>query len=439
MKIVALPYVKNPHDYFNHLADLPHAVLLDGGHPWNQDQRFNIMSSNPYFVIDTSITSDTLFLTIQKQIRALQSKASIPAQLNHLPFTIGAIGYLSYDIGNQAMLDCPIKKRKQLPDVIVCFYDFSIVIDHQEKKAWLIALSESRISFISQQLTKVYDYTHFKVSVPFQSSMTFQQYTQGFRTIQDHIKHGDCYQINFSQQFHAQYEGSPWCAYQKLRQAHPAPYSAYLRLNDQQAILSCSPECFLTVHNGEITTQPIKGSAPRFQDPGLDEQSKNTLLSSEKDRTENIMIVDLLRNDLSQCCKPGSVHVPELIALKTFSNVHHLVSTVIGALKADQSPIDLLQRCFPGGSITGVPKKRAMEIIDMLEPHARSIYCGSIFHLGINDHLNANIAIRTFVCDKNDIYCYGGGAIVADSVLHQEYQESLFKVDKLFATLTDAE
>jgi para-aminobenzoate synthetase component 1 len=208
--------------------------------------------------------------------------------------------------------------------------------------------------------------------------------------------------------------------------------------------MSISPERFLSVNEQVVQTKPIKGTRPRFNDPIQDQQQIESLLNTEKDRAENLMIVDLLRNDLSKHCQPGSVNVPELFKLESFAAVHHLVSTVTGKLKTSSSVMDLLQGAFPGGSITGAPKIRAMQIIDELEPNNRNIYCGSIGYLGILGDMDTNICIRTLLCEKSSeqsnnqqtIHCWAGGGIVLDSNAKDEYQESLDKVSKILPVLS---
>ena len=200
--------------------------------------------------------------------------------------------------------------------------------------------------------------------------------------------------------------------------------------------MSLSPERFLKVSARHVETKPIKGTMPRYQDKIKDQESAKTLLNSTKDRAENLMIVDLLRNDLSRTCLPGTVKVPRLFALESFSNVHHLVSTVTGTLSEKYSSLDVFQHCFPGGSITGAPKIAAMKIIESLEPQRRSVYCGSIFYCDIFDNFDSNITIRTFFADKNQLYCYAGGGIVYDSDCDKEYDETWAKVGKLMQILS---
>ena len=242
----------------------------------------------------------------------------------------------------------------------------------------------------------------------------------------DYIREGDCYQVNLAQRFSVDISGDPWDVYLQLRCNNPAPYACYLNL-PEGAVLSTSPERFLNVINKQVETKPIKGtirrSAYAYEDKALAEK----LLESDKDRAENLMIVDLLRNDISKSCKLGSVAVPKLFALQSFATVHHLVSTITGQLDDEKHALDLLRGCFPGGSITGAPKLRAMQIIEELEPHRRHIYCGSIAYIGFDGNMDSNIAIRTLIMKDEKVYFWAGGGIVADSKVDVEYQECFDK------------
>lgn len=256
--------------------------------------------------------------------------------------------------------------------------------------------------------------------------------------IKAYILAGDCYQANLSQQFSGQYQGDPWHAYQMLTVAHPTPYSAFLRLADQ-AIVSASPERFLQISDDTVLTSPIKGTRPRGESANQDRALAQALLNSEKDRAENLMIVDLLRNDLGLNAATGSVSVDKLFALESYRNVHHLVSHIRATLAPGISPLQAFFDAFPGGSITGAPKIRAMEIIRELEPHWRGPYCGSVFHRNFNGQLDSSIAIRTLLCDNTGaIHCWGGGGIVTDSGAESEYQETLTKVKPLMKCLEQA-
>jgi para-aminobenzoate synthetase component 1 len=272
------------------------------------------------------------------------------------------------------------------------------------------------------------------ITTPVASNMTREQYGRAFARIMDYIREGDCYQVNLAQRFSADATGDAWSAYQRLRVINPAPFSAYLSTPHAQ-ILSASPERFLKVESGRVETRPIKGTRPRAGHPRLDAERIEALRASAKDRAENVMIVDLLRNDLSKNCRPGSVKVPKLFDVESYATVHHLVSTVTGELEAGRDAIDLLRGCFPGGSITGAPKLRAMQIIEELEPNRRGVYCGAIGYVGFDGGMDLNIAIRTLVYSRGAIRFWAGGGIVADSTLEDEYQETFAKAAALLALL----
>ena len=219
-----------------------------------------------------------------------------------------------------------------------------------------------------------------------------------------------------------------------MRKLSPAPYSAFLNLPQLQ-ILCASPERFLSVKNGQVETRPIKGTRPRSNDAQLDNRLADELRNHPKDRAENLMIVDLLRNDLGRSCAAGSVRTPKLFEVESFANVHHLVSTVRGKLRAGHDAIDVMRDCFPGGSITGAPKQRAMEIIEQLEPNRRGVYCGAIGYIGFDGNMDSNIVIRTLVYSGGTIRCWAGGGLVADSQCEAEYQETLDKAAAMLELL----
>lgn len=265
----------------------------------------------------------------------------------------------------------------------------------------------------------------------FTPSQTKTSFIEKVARVHRYIHAGDCYQANLSQEFTARYAGEPWQAFQALAEAYATPYSAFIRVG-RYSVLSLSPERFFEIQGSTISTSPIKGTRPRGGNEEQDNAYAEELQASEKDRAENLMIVDLLRNDLSVNAKVGSVQVEKLFALESYRNVHHLVSHIRADLADDVSPIKALMDAFPGGSITGAPKIRAMEIIDELEPHWRGPYCGSVFYWGVDGSLDSNIAIRTMLCDgEGTIRCWGGGGIVADSDPESEYQETLTKVKPL--------
>jgi para-aminobenzoate synthetase component 1 len=264
--------------------------------------------------------------------------------------------------------------------------------------------------------------------------MTRESYGEKFRQVQAWLQSGDCYQVNLAQRFQARYQGDEWQAFVHLNHANRAPFSAFIRLDDG-AILSLSPERFIQISADVIQTRPIKGTLPRHQDPQEDARQAEKLAASPKDRAENVMIVDLMRNDIGRVAVPGSVRVPELFVVEPFPAVHHLVSTVTATLPTTLHASDVLRAAFPGGSITGAPKIRAMEIIDALEPQRRNAWCGSIGYLSFCGNMDTSITIRTLTAWQGQLYCSAGGGIVADSEEEAEYQETFDKVNRILQQL----
>jgi para-aminobenzoate synthetase component 1 len=324
----------------------------------------------------------------------------------------------------------------------VGIYDWAVVVDHGERRTWLVGQGrdpetdikwDGLVERFSAPLPEKAR-APFRVISPVASNLSHEAYARAFRRIRGYIHDGDCYQVNLAQRFSAAAAGDPWLAYQRLRIINPAPYSAYLNTPYGQ-ILSASPERFLRVEDGRVETRPIKGTRPRAGHPRLDAELVETLRASEKDRAENLMIVDLLRNDLSKACRLGSVKVPKLFDVESYATVHHLVSTVTGELRPDRDALDLLRGSFPGGSITGAPKLRAMQIIEELEPQRRGVYCGAIGYAGFDGGMDLNIAIRTLVHAQGTIRFWAGGGIVADSKLEEEYQETFDKAAAMLKLL----
>lgn len=436
-----LPYQADPSHYFSRLNQAPGAVLLDAGQPHGRTARFDLMSAWPVQQLQPHAEeSATQFA--QRLRQALQSLG--PASLSTdcaLPFAGGLLGYLGYDFGRH-IEHClaPRTRDLQLADASLGLYAWALITDHQQRSSQLLfhpALDETEqqrlIALFSQPTTDVAP--PFKLLAPFQAQQSAAQYAQAFARIQTYIAAGDCYQVNYAQRFQAAYRGSPWTAYQHLRQACPTPFAGYLALGGDNAILSLSPERFLRVSQGQVETRPIKGTRPRGSEPSSDQAAARELLASSKDRAENLMIVDLLRNDLGRSCATGSVRVPELFSLESYPNVHHLVSSITARLAPGKDALDLLLGSFPGGSITGAPKIRAMQIIDELEPCQRGIYCGSLLYLDVRGEMDSSIAIRTLLLEDGQAYCWGGGGIVADSACEAEYRESISKVSVLLGSL----
>ena len=320
-------------------------------------------------------------------------------------------------------------------------YDWALVLDHQRHTASLV--SHQRFAETAELLPHILRRLQsnpqlppdtFRVQGKIISNLTPDSYAAAFAQVQNYLQAGDCYQINLAQRFSVPAFGDALAAYQMLRSLSPAPYSAFLNLPQVQ-ILCASPERFLRVQNGSVETKPIKGTRPRSNDAQQDHRLAEELRNHPKDRAENLMIVDLLRNDLGKSCEPGSVRVPKLFEVESFANVHHLVSTVEGRLAKGRDALHVLRDCFPGGSVTGAPKLRAMQIIEQLEPHRRGIYCGAIGYVGFDGNMDSNIVIRTLVYSDNEIRCWAGGGIVADSEVAAEYQETLDKASAMFKML----
>ena len=416
-------------------------MLLDAGRPNAERGRYDLISAWPLaqLRIGSDESANDFAARLREALKRL-GHADLPDDCE-LPFAGGLIGYLSYDFGRR-LEELPSQARDDLQMPLASFglYDWALITDHQEQRCQLVchpSLPDVRRDSLLQLLSSDAPSAagNFALQAPFQAAASQADYAEAIGRIQDYIHSGDCYQVNFAQRFQAPYQGNPWPAFSLLRQACPTPFSAYLSLGADDAIVSLSPERFLKVSQGHVETRPIKGTRPRGNTESSDQANAAELLESRKDRAENLMIVDLLRNDLGRSCATGSVRVPELFALESYPNVHHLVSCVTGQLAPGKDSIDLLLGSFPGGSITGAPKIRAMQIIDELEPTRRAIYCGSLLYLDVRGEMDSSITIRTLLFKDGQVSCWGGGGIVADSNWQAEYLESLTKVDVLLRTL----
>ena len=363
-----------------------------------------------------------------------------------LPFSGGAIGAFSYDLARRwERLPVRATRDIDLPEMAVGLYDRALVVDHLEQRAWFVhrGLSSAEVEAalalldIPRTLTPAVLAPRFVVNSVVSPELSVAEYAASFARIKRYLADGDCYQVNFTQRFSARAAGDPFDAYLRLRRLNAAPFAAFMRL-PEAALLCSSPERFIAVRDGAVETRPIKGTRPRAQDAACDRALAAELAASQKDRAENVMIVDLLRNDLGKSCATGSVWVPQLCAIESYARVHHLVSSVRGELRAGVDALEVLRGCFPGGSITGAPKLRAMEIIEELEPTRRSIYCGAIGYLSHDGQMDTNIAIRTLLFQRERLYCWAGGGIVMDSELAAEYQESLDKAAALLNVFADA-
>jgi para-aminobenzoate synthetase component 1 len=345
-----------------------------------------------------------------------------------LPFVGGAVGWLGYDLGRRfERLGLRTPLPPGAPQMAIGLYDWALLVDHHDRAAYLVGQGDpadprrQRLRRLARGRPPA-AHRPFRVTGALASDMDQAGYARRFAAVQRYIHAGDCYQVNLARRWSVPVAGDPWAAYTRLRQLNPAPFAAYLNTPGMQ-VLSASPERFLALRGGQVETRPIKGTAARHPDPGRDQALAAALAASEKDRAENLMIVDLLRNDLGRCCETGSVRVPELFRVESYAGVHHLVSSVTGGLRADADAATLLRACFPGGSITGAPKIRTMQIIDELEAAPRGVYCGAIGYLGYDGAMDTNIAIRTASVADGLLDFRAGGGLVADSDPDAEWAE----------------
>jgi len=468
--VQALDAALSPADAAEHFLGQPHLLLLDSASDPERLGRYSFLAAAPVAVIRQKGAADQSALRRARDLLAPLRREPEPGLP---PFQGGVAGYLAYDYG--AVLERLPRHRYDdlsLPDAMLGLYDWVIAWDHAAGSAWIIStgigadgtLDPTRATARLEWVTRLLG-THpagaagrrlagyhggppapsFAVSlgdrasgIGLRSTFTRQGYLDAVARVREYILAGDIFQANLSQRFEAPLEEDPWTLYRRLREVNPAPFAAYLE-NDGVAVASASPERFLQLDpEGRVETRPIKGTRPRGYVPIHDAALARALRDSEKDRAENLMIVDLLRNDLSRVCRPGSVRVPELFALEEYRTVHHLVSTVTGQLAPGRDAADLLEAAFPGGSITGAPKIRAMEIIAELEPSQRGVYCGSIGYLSVTGAMDTSIVIRTIVAAGTRITFSVGGGIVADSDPEEEYQETLDKGRALVTALAGA-
>ena len=451
----------------------PHLLFLDSASDPARLGQYSFLMATPVAVVRTQGRGPGA--NGLEQLRTVLSPYRTEAVPGLPPFQGGAAGYIAYDFG--AVLERLPQPRYHdlgLPDLVFGLYDWVISWDHQAHRAWIVstgipapgtgpprlARAAERLAWVQRMLAGpasgaggrprirrpvTAPAPSFPVTgidqaaeIGLRSSFTHRGYLDAVTRVREYIVAGDIFQANLSQRLEAPLEEDPWHLYCRLREVNPAPFAAYLEF-DGLYLASASPERFLQLDpSGRVETRPIKGTRPRGLSPLHDAALSRALRESEKDRAENLMIVDLLRNDLSRVCRPGSVRVPELFALEGYRTVHHLVSTVVGELASGRDAADLLAATFPGGSITGAPKVRAMEIIAELEPSCRGPYCGSIGYLSVTGAMDTSIVIRTFVALGGRAYFSVGGGIVADSDPEEEYRETLDKARALITTLAGA-
>jgi para-aminobenzoate synthetase component 1 len=459
-----------PFAAFRHFAHLPYALFLDSALSHPQLGRYSYVTADPFDRLRSRGRRSVLascpfpfkrvnpFTMLAEQLERYQA-ATIPGLP---PFQGGAAGLFGYDLCHHIeKLPRPRRDEFQAPDLAVGFYDWVLAFDHVAGRVWLISTgfpeadpvrrgqrAEQRVDWVRRCLQHepaparvpggMRVTTRNAHAVPGMPGVfsNFQRdaYLETVRRAIDYVHAGDCFQVNVAQRLLAPLTGTPLELYARLRQANAAPFAGYFDLGDF-AIASASPERFLRIVDGAVETRPIKGTRPRGATPLADQAQIAELAASAKDRAENVMIVDLLRNDLGRVCRYGSIRVEAVCRVETYRYVHHLVSEVRGTLRAGLGPVDALRAAFPGGSVTGAPKVRAMEIIAELEPTARGPYCGCLGFVGFDGSMDTNILIRTFTAGRGWVQFPVGGGIVADSDPEREYAETWHKAEGLLRAL----
>ncbi|KEQ12205.1 aminodeoxychorismate synthase [Endozoicomonas numazuensis] len=452
--IVELDYLSDSSPYFEPFSEQPWACYLDScssSFKKEPHNRYDIITANPWAVVTVDdknsikvinhVTGETHLKNNQSPFTVLDDLLGTMTKVDdtELPFTGGALGFWGYELCSLIEPEKIQPRQLETPLMSVGLYHWAIICDHHQKKTIFFSHPDMPEIDRDNTLARIKKSTRartttFQLQEKFSTTISETEYEEAFNKVQEYILAGDTYEVNLTQEFTSRYSGDCWQAYKHLRKVSPAPYSAYLA-HPGITVLSHSPERFIRVTNRNVETHPIKGTRPRGQSPEEDLAHAEELLASEKDRSENLMIVDLLRNDLGKVCKPGSIRVPRLFELESYTNVHHLVSTVTGELSEKHSILELMEGSFPGGSVTGAPKIRSMEIIRELEATSRNVYCGAIGYISCNDKMDSSITIRTLVAQNHKLHCWGGGAIVADSDCHQEYLESVTKVKNLMTAL----
>lgn len=427
------------------LADLPHLLFLDSADPANGMGRYSFVSADPLPWRSARIGGprEPTFSEVASLIEPYRCEPV------GVPFPGGVAGLFGYGLAHSIERLPPSRVDEfELPDLAVGVYDTVLGWDHRTGRAWVVGHCEARMASFRSRLARpapeprrtftssvVPTIAHPGPRRGILSSLTREAFEAAVARAVEYIHAGDCFQVNLAQRLLTTFRGRPMQLYDRLRTRNPAPFSGFLDLGPY-AVLSASPERFLHVGaGGLVTTRPIKGTRPRGSIPEADAAALSELISSDKDRAENVMIVDLLRNDLGKVCEYGSIAVDKVCEPESFRTVHHLTSQVSGRLRAGRSTVDLLQACFPGGSITGAPKVRAMEIIAELEPVARGPYCGSLAWLGMDGTMDSSILIRTMIAGRGWVQFSVGAGIVADSDPAREYEETLTKAAGMLAAL----
>ena len=456
-------------DYFSTFAHEEHSFLLDSGRDPEKLGRYSFAGRRPFLVFKSKgyrveIHEQNKVVHREGQpfleLRSVLSRYKIDPALygsTKIPFLGGAVGYFGYEL-NYVLekLPCLGVDDLALPDCYFMFVDHVVIQDHLENKLYLSVVAFDSTLDAAQERARVrFDEVRAWMSsaersilerceppgeptsdgvsteVQFREMINEAQYMVAVQKARDHIFAGDIFEVCMTHRFECDFEGDSFALYKELKRINPAPFASYLNLPEVK-VVSSSPERFIRVdRDGWCSSRPIKGTRPRGKSPRQDKQLYRDLLSSIKDRAENIMIVDLVRNDFGRACEVGTVEVSELMIIEAYSTVFQMVSTIVGKLEQGRDALDLIQVCFPGGSMTGAPKIEAMTIIDALEPVKRGIYSGSIGYLDYSGNVDLNIVIRTILIKDGKAYFQVGGAVVSDSDPRDEYLETLDKARAL--------
>jgi len=456
--------VRPPHptSLYRTIKDRPYSFFLDSALHYKDMGRYSFLGCDPFLIFkskkdritlaDGNGCVETRHGDPFSALKEIMSRYKIAEFDSTLPFISGGVGYFSYDLKDhiEVLPDVAVDDLG-MPEAIFCFYDVVIIYDHAAGKTCIASSglpetdeparrtrSRARLEACKADLDKS------SLSIPgisgpseapcIRSNFSKENYVEAIRKAKEYIRRGDIYQVNLSQRFEAALVEDPYDLYLRLRNESPAPFGAYLNYGDI-AILSSSPERFLFKRGDYIETRPIKGTRPRGEDAFEDARLEGELVASAKDRAEHVMIVDLERNDLGRVCEYGSVFPTEFVSLEKYATVFHLVSTVSGKIRKDADAIDCLKAAFPGGSITGAPKIRSMEIIEELEQVKRAVYTGAIGYIDFRGNMDTSIVIRTFLVKGGKVYFQVGGGIVADSDPEAEYEETLHKARGAFRAL----
>jgi para-aminobenzoate synthetase component 1 len=453
--LVAAAAPTGPYRAAPHLLDLPRPAFLDSSLTDTRGGRYSFFTADPFLTVRSrgrrvELTGPAGRVVVEEDpwrvLQLLLRRYTLDRVAGLPPFLGGAVGYFGYDLGRTLERLPATAADEGLPDLDVGLYDWALAADHLSGESWIFAtgLPTGEAAAARARVAEIQERLYATPNSPsdaaileaprLRSNFRRADYLRAVERAREYIAAGDIFQVNLSHRLEGEWEGAAWPLYERLRAASPVSYGAHLDLGDVK-ILSASPERFLKLDGRRIETRPIKGTRPRGATSDEDHALGAELLASEKDRAENLMIVDLLRNDIGKVSCIGSVGVPKLFDLERHASVWHLVSTVCGELRPGLDAVDLLKACFPGGSVTGCPKIRAMEIIEELEPVRRGVYCGAIGYLSFTGDMDTNIAIRTLVLRDGRIDLQVGGAVTYDSDPESEYDETLAKGRALLVAL----